>query len=55
LQGGVIFADGGGVDFCGREREIPVSGEGFWWRQGDPAIVDCSYAEADIAAEDYEC
>lgn len=39
------------MDLGGREGKVPVPAERLWWRQGDPAVVDGCYAQADISAE----
>ena len=40
------------MDGGGREAEVPVAGECFGVGEGGPAVVDCSEAEGDVAAED---
>jgi hypothetical protein len=54
LEDSVVFADGGGVNFGGGQREIPIAGKGLRGGKRDPAIVDCRNGEADITAKDYD-
>lgn len=51
LEERVILADGRGVDLCRGKREIPISHERLWWRQGDPSVVDGRETKANISTE----
>ena len=52
LQQGVDLADLRGPNLRRRQREVPVAGEGFRFRQRDPAEVDGGAGQQDVAADD---